>query len=233
MDVITIVIIFLVVFGAAFVLVPNECHPLFNPFVCAKQYLANSPTYASSSSAPISTSGSASLPQICIGDCKIGQSATDGKYNHQKFTINTVYFLKHPYIDPDPDIGHEWHNWDWVLLDISLENLRSEKIADYGIGELKAANNADLQCFGNRLHSDIELTDFDFNNIAPGEVRRGNISCLIDPTATMPFTYYYYFDDWYGEKSGQGGKTAKFVIDRFIQLDYNSIKSSLHGEKPF
>ena len=180
--------------------------------------------------APVATP---TLPQTCIGDCKIGQSATDGKYNHQKFTLNAAYILKHPYNDPDPDIGKEWHNWDWVVLDVSLENLRPKESTYYGIDELKSPNNADIQCFGNKLHSDIELTTLDFNDIAPGEVRRGKIGCLIEPTAQLPFTYEYYFDDWVGEKSGRGGKTAKVTIDKFTPLEYDSIKSSLHGEKPF
>ena len=83
--------------------------------------------------APVATP---TLPQTCIGDCKIGQSATDGKYNHQKFTLNAAYILKHPYNDPDPDIGKEWHNWDWVVLDVSLENLRPKESTYYGIDEL-------------------------------------------------------------------------------------------------
>ena len=171
------------------------------------------------------------IPQTCIGDCKIGQSATDGLFNHQKFTLNSVYYLKHPYNDPDPDVGHEWHNWDWVMLDISLENLRPEKTTDFdSFRKLTGANDVDMQCWSNH---GVELSDYDFYDIPPGEVRKGKMGCLVDPKATMPFTFYYYFDDWWGEKTGDGGKTAKFLIDKFTPLDYNSIKSSLKGEKPF
>lgn len=177
---------------------------------------------------PISTP---TLPQTCIGDCKIGQSATDGKYNHQKFTLNAAYLLKHPYNDPDPDIGKEWHNWDWVVLDVSLVNLRSEKSTDYGIADLVSANSdADITCM---THTGVELTNLTYTAIPPGEVRHYWIGCVIDPKTKLPLTYNYYFDDWYGEKSGNGGITAKFLIDQLTPLDYDSIKLSLRGEKPF
>jgi hypothetical protein len=182
-----------------------------------------------SSASPITPSVSLRT-QSCIGNCIVGQSATDGYYNHQKITVNKVSYLTHPYNDPDPDVGYEWHNWDWIILNISIENLRSEKTTDYGIWEMKGANKVDLQCWHKE---NVELSDYNFMNIPPKEVRTGKIGCLIDPKATMPFTFYYYFDNWYGIKSGDGGSAAKFSIDKFTPLYYNSIKSSLHGPKPF
>ena len=82
-------------------------------------------------------------------------------------------------------------------------------------------------------HTDQELTNLTYEKIPAGEVRHYRIGCVMDPKTKLPLTYSYYFDDWYGEKSGNGGITAKFKIDQLTPLDYNSIKSSLHGNKPF
>jgi len=180
------------------------------------------------------------LPDSCIGNCFIGQSAKDGYFNDQKITLNRVFYLKHPYTDPNHPNIDNWHNWDWILLDISLTNTGSDKLISYGRGEVldELNNNNRNICFGR----EVELTDFQFSDIKPGETRRGNIACVIDPHAIRPLNFEYTFNHWYTAiPSGQTiivsdsghGKEAIFAIDKYIQIDYNSIKPSLKGEKPF
>jgi len=180
------------------------------------------------------TGSPSNLPDSCIGNCFIGQSATDGYYNTQKITINRVFYLKQPYFDPEYTDIKNWHNWDWILLDVSLTNIGSEKPIYYGIGELTDVLNQKNSCFpGGFGGASVELTDFDmYTPIKPGETRRGNISCVIDPNGIKPLKFEYGFDNWYYAESGRG-KHSIFLIDIFTPLDYNSIKSSLKGDKPF
>ena len=179
-------------------------------------------------------SNTVQLPDTCIGNCFIGQSATDGYYNTQKLTLNRVFYLKQPYFDPNnPDIDN-WQNWDWILLDISLTNIDSENPIYYGTDELTDVINQQNMCLpGGLERGATELTDFDkYSPIKPGEVRRGNISCVINPNRIRPLKFEYGFDNWNYANSGRG-KHAIFLIDKFTSLDYNSIKSSLNGNKPF
>jgi hypothetical protein len=172
------------------------------------------------------------LPDSCIGTCFIGQNATDGYFNDQKIRINRVFYLKQPYVDPqDPVNDKIWHNWDWILLDVSLTNTNSEKPIQYHMGELTDVTNQKYWCFpGGFGGASVELTDFDiYTPLNVSETRRGNISCSIDPHAIRPLKYDYRFDNGYSDK----GKHAVFLIDKFDPLDYNSIKSSLKGDKPF
>jgi len=180
---------------------------------------------------------SKSLPQNCIGDCMIGQSATDGYYNHQKITLNQVYYLMQPYIDPDPDPGSEYHNWDWIILDITIENLRPEKPTDFGFGSLDAEyydanrDNNMITCFDTAMQN-LELTTFDFSGIPAGEKRRGNIGCVVNPQAKLPLYFEYGFDNWFYQSQGKG-KHATFTIDKFVTIQYADIDKSKEGRLPY
>jgi hypothetical protein len=182
------------------------------------------------------TSENYSIPSnICFGNCKIGQTATDGYYNRQKITINRVFYIKHPYDDPTWPSIENWHNWDWILLDISLTNTDSKNLTLYGRGELTQGWNKRLYCFpGGYGGAGVELTDFDiYAEIKPGETKNGNISCVVDPNGIKSYKFEYDFDNWYTPYPHDKGQNAVFVIDQFIPLEYNSIKSSLKGDKPF
>ncbi|MCX6691525.1 MAG: hypothetical protein NTW33_05590 [Methanoregula sp.] len=170
------------------------------------------------------------LPDSCIGTCFIGQSATDGDTNNQKITINRVFNIKQPYYDPKyPSIDY-WHNWDWILLDISLTNTGSEKPIYFGFTELTDVLGKEYTCFnGGYGSTGVELTDLQAGSLNIGETRRGNFSCVVDPRAIKPLKFEYEFDGGFI----YNGKNAVFLIDKYTPLDYNSIKTSLKGNKPF
>lgn len=168
------------------------------------------------------------ISKTCIGDCKISQSATDGYYNHQQITLNQVTILKQPYIDPDPNLGKEWHNWDWLVLNLSIKNLRPEKSITYGIDELTDANGKSITCFESQP---LELTTFNFDVIQTGETRTGNIACILPPEAKTPLKFEYGFDSWSEEHYGHG-KHAIFTISNFENGNYATIEKNPNGRLP-
>lgn len=174
------------------------------------------------------TSTPSTISKTCIGECKISQSATDGYYNHQQITLNQVTVLKQPYIDPDPNIGKEWHNWDWLVLNISIKNLRPEKAITYGIDELTDADGKSITCFESLP---LELTTFDFDLIKTGETRTGNIACVLSPEAKTPLKFEYGFDSWSEEHYGHG-KHAIFFISNFENGNYATIEKNPNGRLP-
>jgi hypothetical protein len=177
---------------------------------------------------PITQTHAQVMSETCVGDCRLGQIATDGRSNSQKFSVNRVFYLNRPYFDPGNPTNNAWYTGDWILLDVSVTSTDPKKTASIGTGELTGPWGQRYLCFpGGYGGAGIELSDVFDREPKPGATLRGNISCVIEPGRERPTKYEYGFENWYGE-----GQHAVFSIDQFVPLDYNSIKDSLKGDKP-
>jgi hypothetical protein len=164
--------------------------------------------------------GSAGMPATCVGTCQPGQKATDGYHNHQQFSLNRVLFLPQPYTDPNPAPGAQWHNWNYLILDVTVENLQVDTPTELGTLKLKDASGAEITCF---YREPTELTTIYVTDlIVPSKSMSGNIACVLPPAARAPFTLEYGFDNWYPAQGGSG-KHAVYTLSSYATVDYTSI----------
>lgn len=163
-------------------------------------------------------SNSNSISTTCIGNCQIGQSATDGYYNFQKFTLNQVTRLHQPYFDPDPDPGFEWHNWDYLILNVTIESIRPEKSTEVGGIRVKDANGKEITC---AYHIPQQLTTiYSGDSISAHQKVMGNIACYLRPDAKIPYNIEYVFQGF------SNGEPAKYSISSYSESNYANIEKN-------
>jgi hypothetical protein len=163
----------------------------------------------------------AGIQRTCIGTCQAGQAATDGYHNHQQFTLNRVLYLPQPYTDPDPAPGSEWHNWNYLILDVTVENLQTDASTALGNLKLTDATGKEITCF---YRDPTELTTiYATDEIIPNKSMSGHIACVLQPNARAPYSFEYGFDSWYPALSGSG-KHAVYTVSSWANADYAGIE---------
>jgi|WetSurMetagenome_2_1015567.scaffolds.fasta_scaffold06151_8 hypothetical protein len=163
----------------------------------------------------------AGIARTCIGDCQAGQASTDGYHNHQQFTLNRMVYLPQPYMDLNPAPGAEWHNWNYLVLYVTVENLQVDAPTELGILELKDASGKKMNCF---YRDPTELTTiYATDEIVPNKSMSGTIACVLSPDARAPFTLEYGFDSWY-QALGGSGKHAVYTVSSYDTGTYAGIE---------
>jgi len=132
--------------------------------------------------------------------------------------LNRVVRLHQPYIDQDPDPGFEWHNWDYLILNVTIENIRPEKSTNVGMIIVNDANGKDITCDSNIRR---ELTTLYWGDEIPSHQSvTGSISCYLQPNAQIPYDVEYRFLGYSNEQY------AHYTIYSYGNSDYSSIEKN-------
>lgn len=151
------------------------------------------------------------LEKAKVSTFSIGESASDGRL---KITVKGVNFKdKITYSKSTEVMGEEYNssfdfkpkeNYHFLILDITIENLQTDKTSSISIPFLSKINDADGYSYDYSLETAYLDKKWEDGDMLPGMKRRGNIAFEV-PKNSVGLKFTFQFD--------VGGQTAVYKLE--------------------